>query len=860
MADGALAGLRVLECGELVAAAYAAKLLGQLGADVIKVEPPAGDPLRRRGPFPAGRENAETGGLHLFLDQAKRSVVLDLDTAAGRTQLGRLAAQADVLLASGPPAQLERRGLSDAALRDANPELIVTLITPFGLDATEDRDLPVRGLTDLAASGWLSISPGALDDPSLPPLKPYGQQAHYQAGIHAVIATLGALLAQSPSPRMLNVLGEGDRGGQQIDVSTQAVIASQLESGLMHYTYNGRVASRLGTRIVGPWGMVQLEDGLFFLLCVTEDEWKRLLDFLGNPDWADNPLFADRLVRADNNDALLGLLEGEMAGRRVAETYAAMQARRIPCTPVNDMQALLHNEHLNARGAFIELDHPDAGTLTYPGAPWQLGLTPWQPGRRAPRLGEHTDEIVGSGQWPERSATAGGFPFGGEEGQRAEGAGRGDARPVPAASTGSRSSTAPLPTAHSPLPLEGVRVADFTWVWAGPVSTLQLAHLGADVIKIESAGRLDTVRSLPPMWKEERGINRSGYFNQYNQGKRSIALNLKQPEAMELAYELVRRSDVVADNFSAGVMERMGLGYERLKQIKPDIIQISLAGHGQTGPIANYVAYGPTQVPMIGLMSLTGYPGGTPREVGISYGDPNGGLNAALAVLAALHHRRRTGLGQAIDMSQWEAALPLVAEGLLALQMTGRQPPRQGNRDADEAPQGVYRCAGQPVAGTATLDETWLALACWSDAEWQALAGAIGRPDLAADAALATRAGRKAQEDLLEAAIGAWTATRPAADAAAALRAAGVAAQAVASTKDVAEDARLAQRGFWVELPHPECTGARHAGIPWVFAGTPLAVRRAAPALGQHTDEVLGEVLGLSPARIAALHAAGALA
>jgi benzylsuccinate CoA-transferase BbsF subunit len=244
------------------------------------------------------------------------------------------------------------------------------------------------------------------------------------------------------------------------------------------------------------------------------------------------------------------------------------------------------------------------------------------------------------------------------------------------------------------LPLEGVRVVDFTWAWAGPTCTLQLAHLGADVIRVESATRPDTMRSLPPYWQEQRSPNRSGYFNQYNQGKRSLTLNLKHAAALELAKDLVRRGDMVVDNFSAGVMDRMGLGYEVLRALKPDIIQVEMAAHGQTGPYASYVAYGPTQVPMIGLASLTGYPGGGLREVGISYGDPNGGIIAAVAVLAALHHRRRTGEGQYIDMSQWEAALPLVAEGLLTYQMTSAQPPRMGNRDEFEAPQGVFRCAG----------------------------------------------------------------------------------------------------------------------------------------------------------------------
>ncbi len=804
MAGGALEGLRVLECGELVAAPYAAKLLGHLGADVLKVEPPGGDPLRRRGPHPLGKSSHETAGLHLYLNQAKRSVVLDLETTDGRAALRRLAAAADVLIASGPPEQIERRGLTYAALRDANPRLVATAITPFGLH-TRRRGLPMREILDMAASCWLSLSPGALPDPNLPPLKPFGQQAHYQAGIHGGIATLGALAAR-----------DGGAGGQQVDVSVQAVIASQVENGLMHYLYSNRVASRLGIRLLGPWGMIRLTDGLMFLVCVTEEEWQRLVEYLGDPEWAGSPLFADRLLRAQNNDALLALIEGELAGRRVHQLYLEMQARRIPCTPVNEMKDLLQNEHLKARGFFVTVEHPLAGSYTYPGSQWRFSGTPWQVGRRAPLLGEHTAEVLR--EWAQVQPAAA-------------------LRPDPS------------PAAPTRLPLEGVRVADFTWVWAGPVCTMQLAHLGADVIKIESQNRLDTVRGLPPFWGEQRGPNRSGYFNQYNQGKRSLTLNLRHPAGMELAYEIIRRSDVVVDNFSAGVMERIGFGYEKLRAIKRDVIQISLAGHGQTGPVSRYVAYGPMQVPMMGLASLTGYPGGEPREVAISYGDPNAGVHAAFALLAALHHRRRTGEGQYIDMSQWEAAIPLVAEGLISYQMTGHQPPRMGNRDQFEAPQGVFRCAG---------DEQWLAISCWSDAEWRALAATIGRQDLLGDPTLARVYGRKAREDEIEAAIAEWTAGRAREDAAATLQAAGVPAFPVYTTADVAADPEMSARGMWIELPHPEVS-ARHAGVPWQLSGTPLRVRRAAPALGQHTNEVLDEVLHLSEAEIARLREEGVL-
>ncbi len=832
MATGALEGLRVLECGDFVAAPYAATILGHLGADVVKVEPPEGDSNRRRGPYPDGRAGIETGGLHLYLDQAKRGIVLDLDTDAGRAALRRLAAAADILLASGPVETLQRHGLTYDAPRDANPSLIVVTVTPSGIDAPAGPTGPgpMRELCDLAASGWLSMSPGALEDADLPPLKPFGQQAHFQSGIQAAIAALGALAAR-----------DTHGAGQHVDLSVQAAIASEMESGLTHYTYNGRVASRLGTRIFGPWGMVQLADGILFVLTVTEDDWARLLAFLGNPDWAGSPLFADRLVRAENNDALLSLIEAELAGRTVHDTYVALQKMRIPSAPISEMKNLLDHPHLKARGFWEDSDHPVAGRWTFPGAQWKFSATPWQADRRAPLLGEHTDEVMQ--EWDVRRGQAG------ERSTIAAGAG---AAPRVAALPRQRQ---PAPdsqpaTSNSRLPLAGVRVADFTWVWAGPMATMQLAHLGADVIKVESSGRLDTVRATPPFWEGVRNPDRSAYFNQYNQGKRALRLNLKHPAAKELAYELVRRSDIVVDNFSAGAMERMGLGYDTLRRIKPDIIQMSMASHGQTGPIAGYVAYGPTQVPMMGLAALTGYPGGGPREVGLSYGDPNAGLHAACAILAALAHRRRTGEGQSIDMSQWEAALPLVVEGLLTYQMTGAPPPRMGNRDQFEAPQGVFRCRG---------DDEWVAVSCWSDDEWHNLARAIGRSDLADDPALATRAGRKTREAEMETAIAAWTVDHTRDEAARALQAAGVAAAAVARTSEVVTDPVLAARDFWVELPHPEVGARRHAGIPWRFSATPLAVRRPAPTFGQHTDEVLGEVLELSDAQISRLREEGAL-
>jgi len=398
-------------------------------------------------------------------------------------------------------------------------------------------------------------------------------------------------------------------------------------------------------------------------------------------------------------------------------------------------------------------------------------------------------------------------------------------------------------------PLEGIRVCDFTWVWAGPFCTMQLAHLGADVIKIESSRRLDTVRGFVPA-DDQPGINRAGYFNQYNQGKRSIALDLGTEEGRAIAFQLATISDIVTENFSAGVMQRMGLGYERLKAVKPEIIMISLSGYGASGPLSPYISYGPAQVPMSGLASLTGYVGGPPNEVGVSYGDPNGGIHGAVAILAALWHRQRTGEGQYIDQSQWESAIAVLPEGIMAQVMNGEQPERMGNRSLTMAPHGTFRTAGE---------DDWVSIACDSDEEFAALCGVMDRPKLANDQRFATAGARKANEEALETEITAWTSGRDRWEVTRQLQAAGVAAFPSMTSADLVNDPHLRERDIFVELEHPEVGVRTHVGIPWKLSATPCAVERPAPLLGQHTDEVLREVLHMPDTELAALRERGVL-
>lgn len=393
-------------------------------------------------------------------------------------------------------------------------------------------------------------------------------------------------------------------------------------------------------------------------------------------------------------------------------------------------------------------------------------------------------------------------------------------------------------------PLHGIRVADFCWAWAGPYGALQLAHLGAEVIRIESATRLCPSRQIPPWPDEQRGVNRAGYFNQYNQGKRSLTLDLKKPEGIAIAKQLVAKSDIVIENFAAGIMDKMGLGAAVLRSLKPDLIMIALSGYGATGPEKDYVSYGPPQVVLSGMSSLTGYQGGPPMQAGFSYGDPNGGVHGTFAVLCALLHRAKTGEGQYIDLSQREACAMLLPEGVMDYTMNGTQPPRMGNRDPQMAPHGVFRCRG---------DDRWVSIAVRNDEEWRGMCAAMGQAELAAASRFATLAARKENEDVLEQLVTAWTRERSAEEVTRCLQQTGVPAYPSLDGKDILANPHVAARGFFVELEHPEVGKRRHLGIPWKMSRTPCEIRRPAPCLGQDTDYVLEEILGLSREEVTSL-------
>ena len=374
--------IRIVECGQGVSAAFGAKLLADLGADVIKIEPPEGDLMRRRGPFPQDQLDYEKSGVFIYLNTNKRGIVIDLKKPEGQHLLSELLNRADVLLHNVPPAERGTTGLDSAALRTSHPRLIVAAISAFG-ESGQYANYKGYELTASNASGWSFLSPGASPYPDLPPLKCFGSQCDFQGGVHAAITILAAYLHRL----------ESGHAGQSIEVSEQEAVAAMLEMNLMHYTYAGRETSRLGNRAVGPWFIADCADGQIFVLAVEEDQWKLLVEFMGNPEWAGEELFKDRLSRAQNMDALKALMTEWLAGWKVQDLYRAAQEHRIPFAPINTMRSLYESEHLHQRNFFVEVDQAGVGKVRLPGMPSQYGNSHWAIRRTAPRLGEHNEQI-----------------------------------------------------------------------------------------------------------------------------------------------------------------------------------------------------------------------------------------------------------------------------------------------------------------------------------------------------------------------------------------------------------------------------------------------------------------------------------
>ena len=400
-----------------------------------------------------------------------------------------------------------------------------------------------------------------------------------------------------------------------------------------------------------------------------------------------------------------------------------------------------------------------------------------------------------------------------------------------------------------PLPLQGIRVADFGQIIAAPFTSQMLAWLGAEVVLIETESRM-TTRVWPPFADGEFGIDRSGGFNLVNSNKLSCTLDLRHPDALELAKDIIGISDVLVENYSTGAMERMGLGYDAVKKLRPDIVYLSLGAFGRSGPFKDLTGFHSVINLFSGLAAVTGHPGSHPRIMGGLIPDAFSGCYCVLAVLEALYHRSRTGEGQYVEASMTEALTGLIPEAVMEYSLTGKEQERVGNRDGRKAPHNMFRCLGE---------EKWVAISVETDAQFRALSQAAGRGDWADDARFTTASARLENQDALELLLQEWTAEREVAEVVAALQAAGVPAAPVADTAEVLTDPHLVERGFVARLDHPVVGVRPIPTLPWATDGQRVSDLRPAPRFGEHNPWVLKELLQVSDEEYDRLVASGAI-
>ena len=786
----ALDGVRVVEYTEMASASFCARLLANAGADVVKVEPPAGDRYRSHGPFSDGQPDPEWSGMFLYLNAGKRGVCLDMEDPAQKATFLDLAAAADILVIGGQSAELERQGLRREALLAANPAmkpglnsglnpgLIVAAITPFGLSGPNSAF--VGGELTAVASGGLSFAtpgvPDGVSDPeNEPPLTANTPLAELMTGVLGAAACVAALLSRQFSGQ-----------GCEIDLSLQEGVAAVMPYELAHAAYHEPKKRELLGFALMPNAYLPCKDGYVVLMAVIEGHWRSLMEAAGNPEWGELEVFGNARERGRNWDAL----EAAAAG------MDHVPHRRGDCPPgPRTGRAVLPG--LQRR--------PDDGVSPR----CRAGLPPrvHQP-RRAPVPTARTSHSHGRHSLADVPASAPPEPAHGGGVARVAGLARepgaGPASRVPR--TARRGGPA-----MNPLPLRGIRVADFGQVIAAPVTAQILGWLGAEVILVETESRF-TTRVWPPFGDGEFGINNSGGFNLVNNNKLSCSLNLNNEGALDVARQLISVSDVLVENYATGVMERLGLGYDAARSLRPDIVYMSLGAFGRSGPFQNLTGFHSVINLFSGLAAVTGYPGTHPRIMGGLIPDAFSGCYCVLAILEALYHRSRTGEGQYIEVSMTEALSGMIPEAVMEYSLTSKEPEKMGNRDGRNAPRGTFRCLGD--------DNKWVAISVETDEQFRALARSCGRPEVACDPRFATAEARLRNQDELEVVVQRWTAGLDAQEVAAALQAAGVPAAPVFDSAEVLADPHLRERGFVADLEHPVAGSRPVLSLPWAANGS----------------------------------------
>ncbi|HVN97920.1 MAG TPA: CoA transferase [Syntrophorhabdaceae bacterium] len=811
MTDSLLNGLRALDLTD-EKGAICGKILATFGVEVIKIEPPGGDPERRMPPL-FNREGATQLGLAwLASNTDKQSIILDITTKEDQERFLELVAVSDFVLESYTPGYLDTLGLGYKALRRVNPRVILTSITPFG-QAGPYAHYKGGELIASAMSGVMVTN----GDPGRPPLKEGPDSIRFESSAAAVAGTIIAHYHREQS-------GEG----QQVDVSLQEVPAKRTSTNLAVWEFDRRLIPRNGTaRTFGvhstQWIWACKDGYVFwnFLGGRFNADANRALSRWIDEDGMENPLnriadwetFDMAAVSKEDIEAQQSAIARFFLRRTKKEIADEGLKRGINACVVHNPADVLQVVQLQARGYWTTLKEPDVeSSLVYPRHYFLSSETENFVRRAAPITGEHTEKIMAS--------------LAGARNRKSQ-ANRPGVEKPPAHSAD-----------NGKQALAGINVLDFGWALVGSLTGKYLADHGAQVIRVESLNRPDFTRANRlTSGSSATNPDDKPWFTHYNTSKLSLSLDLKHPRARDIVEGLVRWADVLNENFTPGTIGKLGFGYDRIRQIKPDIIMLSASAYGQTGPMAQEWGIDGTGSSLSGYLDLTGWPDKSPVGPNPPYSDTVVPFFTVSAIVAALDYRRRTGKGQYIDANMLEVSVHQITPELLDFQANGHLRSRSGNRIAHASPHGVFPCKG---------DDRWCAVAVFTDEEWQALYGVLGNPAWAVGRKFATLEARKTNEDELEAHIGEWTKERTAEDVMKMLQAVGVAAGVVQTAEDVMEhDPQLNEREFLLPLKHPVIGVFGHPTPPFKLLGTKAQITTS-PCMGEHNEFICRKLLGMS--------------
>ena len=780
------------------------RLLADLGAEVIRLEPPGGDAMRHRPPLAGGDAPASDRSIYfLHFNTNKKSVTLDLDSHEGAQTFQRLLGTADVLVESFSAAERERLGLDDTNLGLINPGLVVASVTGFGLTGPY-RDFKAPPIVSCAMGGRMSRCGLAEREPLVEPF----DQAHQASAVYAAFGILLALFQRQLSGK-----------GQLVETSAHEVQVSGDQS-VSQFGSSGFVARRMGSRqpvsTGSPYGIFPCEDGYAQIVVISPAHWKVFLDWLGQPDSLTDPRWENRHRRAADFPHIEAEVSKWSATMAKREVFWQGQARHLTMAPILSPSEFIEDTHTQARGVFVDVEHPRVGRYKVVRAPFRLSGTPAWVALPAPGIGEHNEDVLGR---------------------------------LPSGQDGTAATQGPSRNGLQALPLEGLRVVDFSMAAAGPLMTSWLAAAGAEVFRVESESRRQRGPSGPG--RDPRIVlARSVEFAEHNLGKKNITMNMGTEEGREVARHLIRISDIVVENFSPRVMEQWGLGYEEVRKLRPDVVVVRLPAFGLDGPYRDYVGLNSASEAFSSAYHQWAY-SDDPKPVGSPVITPDYLSSAfgAVALTAALLHRRATGEGQLVEVAQVDAMSMVVGPAYMDWLLNGVDPVPQGNRHPRAAPHGCYPCLGH---------DRWCVIAVETEEEWRKFCWAIGEPEWTQDTKFSTLEDRLEHQDELDRRVAEWTSERTPHQVMHLLQRAGVAAGAVQTGEDVYRDPQLRSQGLIVEVPDPETGPIEYPAPALRLGGRRLPISRGGH-LGEFSRQVFVDLLGLEEGELDRLATQGAL-